>query len=311
MLKKPFVPNIFYHILGRCNLSCRGCNTHSDYVEMNYTQNHRTLAKDLNIIQQRFNLVTLSLTGGEPLMDNHIQQVVETCLECLPNTIIRLQTNGILLNKHYEWIANLLSKHERFKVFVSCHWDPEIDSDYTHKFIKNTSMLMTEINGHEFTTDEVRDFINDKILNDPNIDTLAYLPYYNITDNLIIAAWPFKSWRYTPRDSDNLPTQYDHDDIDMAYDICDCKGLRMLPGGKLTKCANTQHLKELLTRKDMLDKWPLLRDYKDYDLYEDHDDDKFMSMHGPEDVCRNCPSQRDQRVYKKTDERSKIVIAKS
>lgn len=95
---KPVIGYIEMHLVNHCNLNCRGCSHMSnvspvDFIEEDYFE------KEIEILNSKFNVQTIRLMGGEPLLHPRISQLVAVTRDILPYSRIELVTNGLLLVK--------------------------------------------------------------------------------------------------------------------------------------------------------------------------------------------------------------------
>jgi molybdenum cofactor biosynthesis enzyme MoaA len=296
--------SIQYHVLGKCNLSCKGCGTFSDHIELNDEKPHESFEKDLKIIQERFPPEKFVITGGEPLLKKDIRELVHTALTLLPNSNIQFHTNGYLLEENHKWLAELVNQNRRFVLAVSCHWNPKYQSKYSKKLVSGLSSLIDLLE-----LDVLYDFKSDENYIKTAIEQAIHdkVSMIGLRSNMHICTWPVETWIVKETDEHNIPVQLNND-FKQAHASCPCPHPRLKSNGKLTKCDYTQHLKELLQKKGKLDEWPLLADYTDYDLYAEHDQDKWKQLLGPESVCSYCPVQFTAQSVKQ-DERSKIIVS--
>lgn len=88
-----------FHLVEHCNLKCAGC-THfaplaqEEYLSVNEFEKDIMRLSDLTGGNTRF----INLLGGEPLLHPDISKFFRICRAAFPNTLIRVVTNGILLN---------------------------------------------------------------------------------------------------------------------------------------------------------------------------------------------------------------------
>lgn len=95
---KPVIGYIEMHLVNHCNLNCRGCSHMSnlspvDFIEEDYFE------KEIEILNGKFNVQTIRLMGGEPLLHPRISQLIALTRDILSHSRIELVTNGLLLVK--------------------------------------------------------------------------------------------------------------------------------------------------------------------------------------------------------------------
>lgn len=107
-------------IVNHCNYNCRACGTfsnladHSEYGIYEYE-------RDIKKISQLFTkVVDFRLVGGEPLLSNEITDYIIITRKYLPQTDIRLVTNGYLLKDKDAHFFQTLKNHD-IKVDISSY----------------------------------------------------------------------------------------------------------------------------------------------------------------------------------------------
>lgn len=93
------IPFIEIELAEACNLSCEGCTNYSDYVHggwLSWAIGSTWITPWLD----RVNIKTLSLIGGEPLLNPELGIWLLELRKLLPDTHIQVVTNGILIHKH-------------------------------------------------------------------------------------------------------------------------------------------------------------------------------------------------------------------
>lgn len=95
--------SISVHIVEHCNLNCRGCDNFSPIAEKKF-ECIENFEKDIKRIAELSNgeLGQLKLLGGEPLLHPQIIRFLKVSRKYLPNTDIKIVTNGILLTSQSE-----------------------------------------------------------------------------------------------------------------------------------------------------------------------------------------------------------------
>lgn len=103
---------IVFLVTDHCNLNCQCCDCGSPIAE----PNNMTIESFTNDIIQLKKLTEgtigrIILSGGDPLLNPNILEMCEIAQNHFPNTTIRLQTNGILLENKAEKFWKELSKN--------------------------------------------------------------------------------------------------------------------------------------------------------------------------------------------------------
>ena len=96
--KHPRLPNLLFTITEHCNLNCASCLKFASVSEKEFAD-LRTIKNDLIRLNEIFSgdIYSIGLFGGEPLLHPQIEDIVETVRQILPNAIVSILTNGILL----------------------------------------------------------------------------------------------------------------------------------------------------------------------------------------------------------------------
>ena len=109
-IDNPFLVHIETHITDLCNLNCKGCNNFSPFFKEDRV-NDGMFESDLSKLARLFNIDRLFLLGGEPLLaEKRCIKMLEIAKELLPETEIRLLTNGLLLTNVEESLLDTLAQ---------------------------------------------------------------------------------------------------------------------------------------------------------------------------------------------------------
>lgn len=296
---KIHLDDLVYHIGYKCNLSCRGCVNYSNHLEAHSLPWNTNWHTELSKLNDRFSIRHLEIIGGEPLQHPDIQELI-TFACSLDIKYITLSSNGLLLGENV-WLKELCNTVKNLEVRISYHHDPLVDNKYNTKMCDSLSEFfdieydkMKKILRRVYVSTETESIKN--LTPDTNKVTIT------LKDNLKLQDPPY--WKYPELDENEIPIKYNNDP-EQAYNDCLCPWLHYVDG-KIYKCAMTGTLPQVLKVKDNIDKWPLLRDYKAYNVLEDHEPESFERLAGSEDVCKYCPVA-GQWQYDKTDLHSKIL----
>lgn len=110
--------HVQWHITDRCNLRCKHCYQ-MDYTpsfDNSYEENIGVFEKLQEYTNKRGKRLEISITGGEPLLEEKLFQFIEYIKEKVPDIRIFLLTNGTLLN---EDIIEKIKKNELTGVQIS------------------------------------------------------------------------------------------------------------------------------------------------------------------------------------------------
>lgn len=149
IIPRPYLDSIGFHLVDHCNLNCKCCDVCSPIAEERFVT-LESFVRDIKRLKElsKGNIRQISLSGGEPLLNPHILKIIEAARESFPNSIIRLQSNGILLLKQDESFWKNL---KRWDILVTCTKYP-IKLDYDK--IKNIA-LKYEVKFNYFNNEEV------------------------------------------------------------------------------------------------------------------------------------------------------------
>jgi uncharacterized radical SAM superfamily Fe-S cluster-containing enzyme len=88
------------HMVDHCNLDCWGCN-HFSPLSDKWFADLDTFTKDLKRLSELFDkdATSITLLGGEPLLHPELEKFFPVARAAFPFAIIKVVTNGILLNE--------------------------------------------------------------------------------------------------------------------------------------------------------------------------------------------------------------------
>jgi hypothetical protein len=100
LTKKTTLNNLDYHITEHCNLNCASCSHFSNLAKEEFAD-FETFERDMKQIAKIFNkdITSFCLLGGEPLLNPDIKKFLIAARAILPQSLISIITNGILLPK--------------------------------------------------------------------------------------------------------------------------------------------------------------------------------------------------------------------
>ncbi len=100
---KPILPFVETMIVQACNLSCEGCTNYSDLIHSGYVTWEEG-KENLEQWLERIDIPDFGIMGGEPLINPQVRDWLIGVRELMPNSQIRLTTNGLLLERHWDII---------------------------------------------------------------------------------------------------------------------------------------------------------------------------------------------------------------
>lgn len=149
------LPQAEIHVVDYCNLNCRGCTHFSPIFEKVLPDTAGRL-KDIEILKSKFShIVKFFLLGGEPFLNPDINTYITETRRLLPDTMIQIVTNGLLIPKLDAGILKTLHDND---IVVSI-------SEYlpTHKII-NQIIRKLEENSIRYI---IRSFDSKMVFNKP------------------------------------------------------------------------------------------------------------------------------------------------
>jgi len=119
------IPLIEYHLVNHCNLNCKGC-AHFAPLAKHWFADIYEFEKDLKQLSSLVEIDRLTLFGGEPLLNDNINDFLIIARKVLPNTDISVLTNGVVLLKKISSMAKVL-KDNNIYIDITCY---PINVDY-------------------------------------------------------------------------------------------------------------------------------------------------------------------------------------
>jgi len=140
--------NIMYGY--RCNFSCEGCCTGSNYIKNNSYD--PDINKTIEILPALANLVDIADTGMITLLGGDIfmywpDQIIPLTLAIrkhFPNASINLFTNGQLLNKYTDEIIDLMTTIDNCKLTISQHLIGDLETALGQAWTRNVSQFLND-----------------------------------------------------------------------------------------------------------------------------------------------------------------------
>jgi organic radical activating enzyme len=245
-----------------CNIKCSGCISLSDFPRKGVVSLEE-VDSWLGYWSEYVNIDVMVLFGGEPLINPKILDICKCIRKYYPDTIIRLITNGYLLDNFdpTSWFD-----FGPFEIQVSIH---RIDHEsIINKKIKN--ILATRKNWTT-TVDQLN-------LHQQIKFTSGNFTIYKSKFKDFVAPYGIKNNKLVALQSDPV----------VAHKLCGSPNTPVLYKGKLYKCPPVANL------IDMLDEnW---NNYKSCNSHEDLP--QFIKLIGhPELVCSQCPDNTNAIIF--------------
>lgn len=99
-MKKAKLKYIEYNIVGHCNLNCKGCSHFSNIQKEKEFVDVNEFGSDLERLASLFTKIRrIRILGGEPLLHPQFDEIIKIARKKLPDTMIDVVTNGLLLNR--------------------------------------------------------------------------------------------------------------------------------------------------------------------------------------------------------------------
>lgn len=123
--KKGLPVSLIFFVTSRCNLLCTHCFY---WEELNKKKNELTLEEIRKVSQSLPNLLTVSLTGGEPFLRPDLPDIAETFEKNSHVSNIQIPSNGLLVEKTLTSVEQIMQKvrYARVSTGVSLDGPKEI-----------------------------------------------------------------------------------------------------------------------------------------------------------------------------------------
>jgi len=273
MQSPKIIPRLDLMIAYSCNISCRGCISLSDFKRDGVAN-----IKDINswvvhwksLIEPR----VVTLFGGEPCLHPHLLTVCEIVRTAWPNTVIRLITNGYLLDNfdNSAWFKFApmeiqVSVHRKDHEHIINHAIKEILKNSTEWKVtqgtgeRNHRQMIWALDGFKIYKSIFKDFV---------------VPFKQVEQKIL-------PWMSNPA---------------AAHSICGAPDTPVLYKGRLYKCPAVANAIDLADAN-----------WLNYEPCADASTlDQFIAGIGkPESVCAQCPDSTQAVVVDHMDKNNVIV----
>jgi len=144
-MTKPYLKMLDVYYGAKCNLSCNQCDTRSNVVrDTDKDPDIETILEGITLAKEKFEIELYSVIGGEPLLYLDKIDIILTHIRKIdPTAKIQFSTNGTLLSKHVDEVADFLIKHES-GLFVCNHF-AAFDAKMTSKITEGVNQLVTRL----------------------------------------------------------------------------------------------------------------------------------------------------------------------
>ncbi|MDF2484243.1 MAG: radical protein [Herbinix sp.] len=124
--KQPRYPYMVLNILNHCNLRCQGCD-HFACIADKYFVPYEAIERELARLNEltKGKISQVGIMGGEPLLHPDLLKILVCARKFLPETTLRLTTNGLLLNSQKQEFWDIC--HENNIVIVNTKYPLKTD----------------------------------------------------------------------------------------------------------------------------------------------------------------------------------------
>lgn len=202
-----------FYITNVCNLTCQGCNRFNSFRFKGW-QAWDDVQPAYEQWSRRLKLHTVTIMGGEPLLNPTFYQWLSGIRELWPQAQIGIASNGTQLEKHQK-LYDILKNDRKIELGVSLH--NEMTKD---QIIGKVERFLTGPLTREFDDTQYREKLR---ITDAN--GVSVLIHYN---------WWFHQGAIRTNDQGRL-TLHDSN-VDRAHEICHSKTCHHFDQGRLYKC---------------------------------------------------------------------------
>ena len=142
------LPYVEMHVVDYCNLNCKGCTHFSALYNKKFPKFENRI-RDVERVNKIFsNIFIFCLLGGEPLLNPELDRYLDNIRVLLPNTELRLTTNGLLIPSLEEKI--LLSIARNNVTVVISEYQPT--HEIIHRIEKRLNEYKIDYNVRKYST---------------------------------------------------------------------------------------------------------------------------------------------------------------
>lgn len=272
-MTKHHLPLLEFTVEYGCTLKCRGCISLTDQHGEQGSVTLDTANEWMTTWSNLLTVDTLVITGGEPLLNPDILEIVRSARTHWPDTHIQLVTNG----EHFDTVDPLpvLLEIGNSTLWVSCHWNigPYFDQ-LQKRFHAVANANGTWVSHH------------------PEIANGVYLDMRQGTTKITMAVYGEFIKTYHGTGASMRPWR--SKDPAMAHAYCGSPNNPQLYNNRLYKCSPIANLKKVLI-KHQLDKVGPWQDYLAYKGYGPEDNlEEFVQDIGQPNakICTMCSDNK-------------------
>jgi organic radical activating enzyme len=263
--------NLDYIITSGCNLSCDDCDRFSNF-NLPYTESLEEAEKNFEAWGKAIEVDTLTITGGEPLMHPHLNELIALARKYIKCNLISIITNGSLLHKpRNQRIMETLLENQPSHMLVSIHFSQGKERD---TIIRNIKKYLIKDFEWKKQSRKVLKYQNVELKIDDFTDAQSYWIPYNRFENGVIK----------PHIDNNAQR---------SIERCGAQYTSAIFKNRLYKCPRTAVL------RDFLEKYELSNDPDWYKYYtykgcKSDETKKILQLKDlkglPEYLCEMCPA---------------------
>lgn len=297
--------DIFYG--NKCNLACMHCDTRSNSLS-GVDPDIDNIKESIRLANNKFDVENWSVLGGEPLLyKDTVIEIIKYLRSIEPNKTIFFPTNGLLLEKNIEFVADLI---KNYRVWVQvCNHTAKFDivkKQNIQRSIKEIAHLAKlpqldpvynwwySIMKFESGTSNWLEFVEKKRIDitDTTPDSIGFMQ-----DNYGIHYMESHEFQRIYNLVDSKPMPYNSKDPSESYwNSCPSLFCAFLHDKKVYKCAALGTLHNFLETKEMLEEeqWQKYLNYKPVDLENctEKEVEHFGNTHYCHiDECSMCPNK--------------------
>lgn len=203
-----------FYITNVCNLTCEGCNRFNSFKFKGW-QAWSQLGEIYQNWSHQLNIGTISIMGGEPLLNPEFYQWIDGLSTLWPRSKIMIASNGTQLDKHKR-LYDIMLNNRKITMNVSLH-----NKTQKKKII-----------------DKIKNFLQPPFRYEAN--TTKYQESLSITDANDITIKIFYNWWFHQgaviRDQQTARYTLHNSDPVKAHNICHSKTCHHFDQGRLYKC---------------------------------------------------------------------------
>lgn len=220
---KKILEDVSFYTTNVCNLTCTNCATYNNYKLKGHFQfDYETYKKWSSLVD----IENIYIHGGEPFTNPHLKDWVLGIRALWPHSVVRVTTNGTLLEQNRELVKLFLENNVTIEVAVHdpALWD-KVKSEIEFHLQEKTYKVVEEKNN--YPRPGMEDYTNH----------FLYFMSPNNLDYFIME----QAYEFMPSSIRHVgPVIYMHrSDPVLAHENCTSKMCHYMVNGRLYKCKTT------------------------------------------------------------------------